>query len=190
VAPCVEWSVVCVSVLGPLRVEAGQSDVPVGGRQLRLLLILLALEAGRVVPAAVLAARLWPEEEPADPGNALQTLVSRLRAALRPAGLDPPDRVALLRVPAGRGRRRRGRAGRQAQALTVFAEGRELLTDCLGVGPSPVREQPYLRILRGISERPVVPAPASLTPPVVTPPADQLRRQGRVTGGWRTGSRC
>jgi len=58
VAPCVEWSVVRISVLGPLRVEAGQSAVPVGGRQLRLLLILLALEAGRMVPAAVLAARL------------------------------------------------------------------------------------------------------------------------------------
>jgi DNA-binding SARP family transcriptional activator len=78
-----------ISILGPLRVEAGQSAVHVGGRQLRLLLILLALEAGRVVPAAVLTARLWPDEEPADPGNALQTLVSRLRGALRPAGLDP-----------------------------------------------------------------------------------------------------
>jgi AAA ATPase domain len=33
-----------------------------------------------------------------------------------------------------------------------------------------VLEQPYLRILRGISERPVVPAPATLTPPVVTAP--------------------
>jgi len=75
-------------MLGPLRVQAGRSMVHIGGRQLRLLLSLLALEAGRVVPASVLAARLWPEAEPADPGNALQTLVSRLRAALRPAGLD------------------------------------------------------------------------------------------------------
>jgi predicted ATPase/DNA-binding SARP family transcriptional activator len=75
-------------MLGPLRVQAGASMVHIGGRQLRLLLSLLALDAGKVVPAAVLAARLWPDAEPADPGNALQTLVSRLRAALRPAGLD------------------------------------------------------------------------------------------------------
>jgi predicted ATPase/DNA-binding SARP family transcriptional activator len=73
-----------ILVLGPLRV---QPEVPIGGRQLRLLLTLFALEAGRVVPAAVLAERLWPGSE-AERGNALQTLVSRLRAALREAGAD------------------------------------------------------------------------------------------------------
>ena len=41
-----------------------------------------------MVSAAVLAARLWPDEEPADPGNARQMLVSRLRGSLRPAGFD------------------------------------------------------------------------------------------------------
>ena len=73
-----------ISVLGPLRV---QPEVLIGGRQLRLLLTLLALEAGRVVPAGVLAERLWPGSE-AERGNALQTLVSRLRAALRESGAD------------------------------------------------------------------------------------------------------
>jgi len=76
-----------IALLGPLQVrdQAGE-PVAIGGRQLRVLLILLALNAGRVVPAGVLAAGLWPDEQPADPGNALQTLVSRLRAALREAG--------------------------------------------------------------------------------------------------------
>ena len=73
-----------ISVLGPLRV---QPEVPIGGRQLRLLLTLLALDAGRVVPAPVLADRLWSGAE-AGRGNALQTLVSRLRAALRETGTD------------------------------------------------------------------------------------------------------
>jgi DNA-binding SARP family transcriptional activator len=73
-----------ISVLGPLRV---QPEVPIGGRQLRLLLTLLALEAGRVVPAAVLADRLWSGSQDSR-GNALQTLVSRLRAALRETGAD------------------------------------------------------------------------------------------------------
>jgi predicted ATPase/DNA-binding SARP family transcriptional activator len=78
-----------IGLLGPLQVrdEAGRS-VHVGGRQLRVLLILLALEAGRVVPSGSLADRIWPEAPPANPGNALQTLVSRLRAELRRARMD------------------------------------------------------------------------------------------------------
>ena len=111
-----------IGVLGPLQVQdgAGQS-VPIGGRQLRVLLILLALDAGRVVPAGSLAGQLWPDEPPGHPGNALQTLVSRLRAELRRAGLGqvieshpagyrlavPPDAVdaAVFEALAAQGRR-------------------------------------------------------------------------------------
>ena len=57
----------------------------VGGQRVRLLLILLALDAGRVVPAYSLIERLWEDEPPANSGNSLQSLVSRLRAALRQA---------------------------------------------------------------------------------------------------------
>ena len=59
----------------------------VGGQRVRALLILLALDAGRVVSARSLIERLWPDERPADAANALQSLVSRLRVALRQAGL-------------------------------------------------------------------------------------------------------
>jgi predicted ATPase/DNA-binding SARP family transcriptional activator len=78
-----------IGLLGPLLVrdEAG-CTVHVGGRQLRVLLILLALDAGRVAPSGWLAEQIWPGEPPGHPGNALQTLVSRLRAELRQAGLD------------------------------------------------------------------------------------------------------
>jgi DNA-binding SARP family transcriptional activator len=76
-----------IGLLGPLQVrdETGR-PVHVGGRQLRVLLTLLALNAGRVVPAGSLAGELWPDDPPGNPGNALQTLVSRLRAELRQAG--------------------------------------------------------------------------------------------------------
>src|SRR5438034_59985 len=76
-----------IGLLGPLQVrdETG-SLVHVGGRQLRVLLTLLALNAGRVVPVGSLAGELWPDDPPGNPGNALQTLVSRLRAELRQAG--------------------------------------------------------------------------------------------------------
>jgi DNA-binding SARP family transcriptional activator len=69
-----------------VRDETGR-PVHVGGRQLRVLLTLLALNAGRVVPAGSLAGEIWPDDLPGNPGNALQTLVSRLRAQLRQAGI-------------------------------------------------------------------------------------------------------
>ena len=78
-----------IGLLGPLQVWDGAGrTIHVGGRQLRVLLILLALDAGRVVPSASLADQIWPDDLLANPGNALQTLVSRLRAELRRAGLD------------------------------------------------------------------------------------------------------
>ena len=81
-----------VSVLGPLAVtDAAGLPVRVGGQRVRALLILLALDAGRVVSARSLIERLWPQERPTDAANALQSLVSRLRVALRRAGL--PDGV-------------------------------------------------------------------------------------------------
>jgi predicted ATPase/DNA-binding SARP family transcriptional activator len=88
-----------ISVLGPLEVtDPAGRPVRVGGHRVRALLILLALDAGRVVPAHALIGRLWGEERPADAANALQSLVSRLRVALRQAGV--PDGV-LESSPAG-----------------------------------------------------------------------------------------
>jgi predicted ATPase/DNA-binding SARP family transcriptional activator len=77
-----------IGLLGTLAVhdEAGR-PVRIGGQRVRLLLILLALDAGQVVPAYALIERLWEDEPPANSGNALQSLVSRLRTALRQAGL-------------------------------------------------------------------------------------------------------
>jgi predicted ATPase/DNA-binding SARP family transcriptional activator len=86
-----------IGLLGTLAVQddAGRA-VRVGGARVRALLILLALDAGHVVPAYALIDRLWGDRgddkagtRPADAANALQSLVSRLRAALRDAGLDP-----------------------------------------------------------------------------------------------------
>ncbi|MET8875158.1 BTAD domain-containing putative transcriptional regulator [Nocardia sp. NPDC004604] len=71
-----------VRLLGPVLVEAADgTKASVGGPRVRALLGLLALEAGRVVPAARLVDGVWGEDPPAGTGNALQTLASRLRAA-------------------------------------------------------------------------------------------------------------
>ena len=251
-----------IGLLGPLQVrdEHGRT-IAVGGRQLRVLLILLALDAGRVVPSGSLAEQLWPGDLPTNPGNALQTLVSRLRSELRRAGLEdvieshpagyrlvvPPDAVDAMAFEAlaAQGRRALARgdsqeaarvlrtalaswrgqpladaagcgfadvaaarltelhssvladrieadlalgegaslvgelrallsadplaerprallmralyaAGRQAEALELYHEARELLAGRLGVDPSAQLEQVYLRILRGEEGRAAV----------------------------------
>ncbi|MFG2039883.1 BTAD domain-containing putative transcriptional regulator [Dactylosporangium sp. NPDC048998] len=72
-----------IGLLGPLEVRDGDgAPVEVGGTRLRVLVTLLALEPGRVVTAARLVDGVWGEHPPAGAGNALQSLVSRLRRAL------------------------------------------------------------------------------------------------------------
>ncbi|MEV7908022.1 AfsR/SARP family transcriptional regulator, partial [Streptomyces anulatus] len=73
-----------VSILGPLEVEADSGALEIGGLRVRALLAVLALEAGRPVTAERLIDLLWAEKPPANAANALQTLVKRLRAGLRP----------------------------------------------------------------------------------------------------------
>ncbi|WP_080042284.1 BTAD domain-containing putative transcriptional regulator [[Actinomadura] parvosata] len=67
-----------------MEVEGDDGPIAVGGLRLRALLALLALEAGHTVTAERLIDALWPDEPPANGPNALQTLVRRLRVALRP----------------------------------------------------------------------------------------------------------
>src|SRR5256886_15067794 len=88
-------------MLGPLEVHADSGELlEVGGARLRALLILLALDPGRVVTTSRLIDALWADQVPAGATNALQSLVSRLRRAVpciavvpKPAGdlldLDP-----------------------------------------------------------------------------------------------------
>lgn len=69
-----------IGILGPLEVRADGRPLEIGGARLRALLALLALEAGRTVPAERLIDDLWEDRPPAGAVNALQSLVSRLRA--------------------------------------------------------------------------------------------------------------
>ncbi|MFI6516024.1 AfsR/SARP family transcriptional regulator [Spirillospora sp. NPDC050679] len=71
-----------IGILGPVEVTAADRAVEVGGARLRTLLTLLAVEADRPVPAGRLIADLWEDRGPAAAPNALQSLVSRLRAAI------------------------------------------------------------------------------------------------------------
>ena len=65
-----------IRLLGPLEVERQGRVVELAGRRLRLLVAVLALQAGWVVTAERLIDLLWEEASlPADPANALQALV-------------------------------------------------------------------------------------------------------------------
>jgi len=123
-----------VAMLGPLQVwSSGDRPVEVGGARLRLLLIRLALEPGRVLTADRLVDDLWGDDAPADPAGALQTLVARLRRAFggeravlasHPTGylLDlPPENVDVRAfeqaAQAGRAAIEAGEPGRAATLL-------------------------------------------------------------------------
>ncbi|MFI6299623.1 BTAD domain-containing putative transcriptional regulator [Nonomuraea sp. NPDC050790] len=70
-------------ILGPAKVQAEDGrEVALGGPRVRALLVLLALQAGRIVPAEQLVDDLYGASPPEGVSNALQSQVSRLRRAL------------------------------------------------------------------------------------------------------------
>src|SRR3954470_8102596 len=72
-----------VGLLGGLEVLDDECrEVAVAGPKLRSLLAVLALQAGRVVPADQLVDALWGEDPPAAVRNGLQGLASKLRRTL------------------------------------------------------------------------------------------------------------
>ncbi|MEV4898338.1 BTAD domain-containing putative transcriptional regulator, partial [Nonomuraea sp. NPDC055795] len=85
------------AILGPLEVRRDGEVVEIAGQRLRTLLGLLVVEAGRTVPLATLIAGVWADRPPDGVANALQALVSRLRAALG----KNPVRQLIVAEPAG-----------------------------------------------------------------------------------------
>ncbi len=118
-------------MLGPLEVQLdGGTAVRVAGARLRTLLIVLALEPGKLVPTARIVDAIWGDDPPAGVANALQALVSRLRRTLPgvsveslPAGyrLDvKPDAVDVARFE------RLAASGRSALAEDPVSAARTL----------------------------------------------------------------
>jgi len=63
-------------LLGPFAITAGDRPLRLPGAAERALLALLLLSPGRMVTANTLIDRLWGDDLPADPPNALQLRVS------------------------------------------------------------------------------------------------------------------
>ena len=96
------------------------TQVAVGGPRSRTLLALLALEAGRFVPAERLIDGMYGEHPPDGAANALQSQVSRLRTALKELA---PVEFAAAGYRLGR---RTGRSGRSR----LRTAGRARAVDC------------------------------------------------------------
>src|SRR3954454_13019498 len=75
-----------VRLLDPLEVECGDQQVRIGAAKERLILVVLALNAQRVVSTERLIDALWGEEPPESAGVSLRVLISRLRKSLAAAG--------------------------------------------------------------------------------------------------------
>src|SRR6187397_533220 len=72
-----------VALLGPLEVTGADGPIRLTGAKQHALIVLLALDAGRVVPVDRLVDGIWgAEPPPRDAVNALHHQVSRLRQAI------------------------------------------------------------------------------------------------------------
>ncbi|MEO3827113.1 BTAD domain-containing putative transcriptional regulator [Actinomadura sp. B10D3] len=91
-----------IGILGPLDVRADDgAPIAVGGARLRALLTLLALDPDTAVPAERIIDALWEDAVPRGAPNALQSLVSRLRAAIGRDAVEAGPGAYRLVLPAG-----------------------------------------------------------------------------------------
>ena len=100
------------------RDDAGQ-PVQIPGMRLRTLLARLALDQGHLVTAQSLVDAIWGERPPSGAGNALHSLVSRLRRAL-----PPGDGTRVESLPAGYRLSAAAEATDVAEFERLSAEGR------------------------------------------------------------------
>lgn len=121
-----------IRVLGPFEVSDGDLLVEVAGPQLRAVLALLVVGAGRVLSVSNLVGQLWGPDAPPNAGRTVRTYVSRLRSMLstdlivtRPPGYalrlgpDTVDAGQFERLAAAG--RRTLRDGRPAAAIELAA---------------------------------------------------------------------
>lgn len=100
-----------IGILGPLEVRAGGRVIPITGSRLRALLARLAVDAPAPVSTAELVNAVWPAGPPADPLNAVQSLISRVRRALGEPGAIQQATESPAGACCGRRRRHNGDRG-------------------------------------------------------------------------------
>jgi DNA-binding SARP family transcriptional activator/tetratricopeptide (TPR) repeat protein len=86
-----------ITLLGTLQIWHEEQTRPIGSIKERLLLSILAMDAGNAISAPSLADRLWDHEPPRTARESLQVYISRLRRRLREACGDG----LIVSTPAG-----------------------------------------------------------------------------------------
>lgn len=89
-------------ILGPLEALNDGRPLELGGQKQRALLVLLLLEAGRVVPTDRLIDALWGEHPPRTAATSLQNFISQLRKLLGAGTIQTKPPGYLLRLDPGR----------------------------------------------------------------------------------------
>jgi DNA-binding SARP family transcriptional activator/ABC-type branched-subunit amino acid transport system substrate-binding protein/DNA-binding beta-propeller fold protein YncE len=135
--------VVDTRILGPLEVLVGGEPVALKGEKQRELVAILAIHANEIVSTDRLIDGLWGQDPPPTALKTLHAHVSRLRAALGPAGraLETTGRGYRLRLDEGRldseDFRTRLEDGRRALARGEVDAAATLLRDALALWRGP-----------------------------------------------------
>jgi DNA-binding SARP family transcriptional activator len=132
-------------VLGPLVVRRDGVPVTLGTPKQRALLILLVLQAGRVVSLSRLIEGLWAEDPPPHARVTLRSYVSNVRRSLEAPGEAPVIQTRgngyVLDVPAEAIDARRfaqlARAGQEQLAAGDYERGLRTLDDALALWRGP-----------------------------------------------------
>ncbi|MBY8870704.1 DUF2791 family P-loop domain-containing protein [Micromonospora sp. PLK6-60] len=72
------------TILGPVRVQRGSTDLDLGGRQQRLVLALLLARTGSVVSVTELVDAVWDDDPPASAVNVVHRYIGALRRLIEP----------------------------------------------------------------------------------------------------------
>lgn len=96
-----EDAAMAVSVLGPLRVQAGGMDIEVRPGQQKAVLALLALAGGQPVRRTEFITALWDDQPPTAAWNVIQTHVKQLRSLLEPRRVARAPSTTILTVADG-----------------------------------------------------------------------------------------
>ena len=84
----VESGNISIQILGPLSAHLNHRPVAPTAPKQRQVLVLLALNAGRVVTISTLVEELWGDEPPRSFATTLQTYILQLRSRLAAAATD------------------------------------------------------------------------------------------------------
>jgi DNA-binding SARP family transcriptional activator len=130
-----------IRLLGPFEIRVDGVPQRLGRRQHRLLLALLALQAGDVVTTTRIADLLWDGEPPRTSANAIQVHVAALRRLLSPAAIETCPEGYRLPVPPTSLDYRQFEEGERCAAAALKAdllpEARQALADALALWRGP-----------------------------------------------------